>query len=77
MKRNARPRGKYLAALQEYTATESCVPVEDVVHHPLVKDIASRFGKTSDQVSHDINRIYLDSYRMPRSRNLRLVPDHW
>jgi hypothetical protein len=63
MKKGTKSRGKYLAAIEEFAETEDCSPVELVASHPAVKEIASRFGKTPDEVSKDINRLYLESYK--------------
>jgi hypothetical protein len=38
-----------------------------------VKEIASRFGKTPDEVSKDINKLYLESYKLLRRKRLHLL----
>jgi hypothetical protein len=66
-------RTAYAAALDAFTETEDCSPVDAVQHNPHCIDIARRFGKTPAQVSKDINRVYLDSYRPPTSAMLHSV----
>jgi len=53
----------YLAAVTDFTETEDCSPVEAVPRNPRCIEIAEKFTKTPDEVAHDINRVYLDSYR--------------
>ncbi len=57
-----RPR-TYAAAINDFTEHQHCSPVDDVVHNPRFIEIARQFGKTPEQVSLDINHIYIDSYR--------------
>jgi hypothetical protein len=66
-------KATYDAAMKDFRENEDCSPVDAVQHNPRCIDIARRFGKTP--VSKDINRHYLDSYRMPRSRMLDLLDD--
>jgi hypothetical protein len=62
-----------MAAIEEFAETEDCSPVELVASHPAVKEIASRFGKTPDEVSKDINKLYLESYKLLRRKRLHLL----
>jgi len=65
-------KGKYAAAVKDFGKTEDCSP-EAVITNPRCLEIARRFDKTTEQVALDINRQYIASYRMPRSRMLHLV----
>ena len=73
MRRKAKPRGQYLAAIEEFAETGECSPVELVAGLPSVKDIAGRFGKTPGEVAKDINRVYLESYKPVRGKMLDLL----
>ena len=54
---------EYEQAIEEFAENEDCSPVEDVVKNPACVAMAKRFGKEPDQVSRDINRHYIESYR--------------
>jgi hypothetical protein len=53
----------YQAQIDAFAEGEDCSPVEEVVKNPRCIEIAQRFGKTPDEVSKDINRRYIESYR--------------
>jgi hypothetical protein len=66
-RRHRRPTKRdYLIAVEDFTETEDCSPVELVPLNPRCIEIASQFNKTPDEVAADINRVYLDSYRPQR-----------
>jgi hypothetical protein len=61
--RHPKSSDDYFTALADFTETEDCSPVEAVPRNPRCIEIAERFNKTPDEVAHDINRVYLDSYK--------------
>jgi hypothetical protein len=75
MKKQSKRSGSYRASLERFTEKEECAPFEAVITNPITQHIAKRFNKTPEEVAHDINRIYLDSYRPLRSRALNLLDD--
>lgn len=59
----AKPRGKYLAALEEFGETEECWSEVVILQNPAAHVLAKQFGKTPQDVAADINRLYVESYR--------------
>jgi hypothetical protein len=56
----------YAAAIAKFADQEDCSPVDEVVR---CIEIARRFGKTTQQVSKDINRVYIASYTLSAARD--------
>lgn len=73
MQKRTKPRGQYVMAIEEFAETEDCSSVELAAIHPVVKEIADRFGKSPAEVSTDINRLYLASYKPLRGTKLHLL----
>jgi hypothetical protein len=66
----------YQADIADFAENEDCTPIEDVVKNPRCIEIAQRFGKTPEEVSRDINRHYIKSYRTLKIGNLTIGPVH-
>jgi hypothetical protein len=66
----------YLKAIDQLADKVHCTDLDAIAGLASVQGIAVRFGKGTDEVARDINRLYFESYQPRKSRRLNLL-DPW
>jgi hypothetical protein len=75
MSKRPDPHIKYRIALKRFGETSTCWPEETVLRDPAIYFMAKHFGRSMMEVVADINHMYIESYSLPRSRELHLLDD--